>query len=238
MRRALLALTLILAPALVAAADDSTISCTPKTAATPNGEGSPMLWDMRLLGGWAAWWCPIEQPAGAPPGNYFRQHTWGGLYAYGWSKVWDASERVHTAANPNAQARAEVAALAASAANPVDACRQKAFRRDACVALRSASMPGYPGPFDALNIAQACGQAQDCDALPPPAAVWKTPASGPVSIYRVDAGVRKLIFPPKYASAATLCDCARLSMASGTSTYCTLASGPANEVAACVKAPP
>lgn len=209
--------------------------CTPKTAATPNGEGSAMVWKARLDGGWAAWWCPVIL-AGGQPG--FRGYYWAGLYGYGWSKMPAASERVEGALVPEEQARIEVFAAAASASNEVDRCKQRMLRRDACVALRTTAFgAGYPAVDTAASAAARCGSVQNCTALPPPVEVWRVTGSG--TLYNLTAdGRRGSIIPGRVAPSNGLCNCSNpipYTAAGVTSTFCKLDAGPANEITMCRK---
>ena len=117
------------------------------------------------------------------------------------------------------------------------------LRRDACVALRTSNLgPAYPAPATAASAASMCGAVQNCDALPPPDEVWRTPPSGTGTLYAVISGRRGSAIAGRTAPAGARCACSTLDLTytpvpgAPASHFCPLEAGPATEVTLCIKA--
>lgn len=223
----LLLLALLCGPSL--AQDD--FWCAPKTSMTPSAPGSTMVFSVGLESSWAAWWCPIIRADGTPG---HRAYTWGGLNSYGWTKVPAAGERIRSALDSNAQAKVEVFAAAASAANEVDRCKHKMARREACMALRTTAFDApYPSPMSVADAMLFCGQPKDCNALPPPPEIWRVAGSGTLFIFA--AGKPSRVIAGRTAPINALCNCSAPTQYAS-ATYCPLADGPPVELTMCRKA--
>jgi hypothetical protein len=235
MRKLLLALLLFLAPALAGAQQwvFSPFRCIPKTALTPLAAGSWYDKYSNANGSCYWWWCEIEETSGTPPvtakNGYIQRHCFLKEYAEV-GDFWPAAEAVAKATDVLGALNSVTAAGLKPPKDAIEAYRLASLRHEAC--LDAVAKP-LPWPFTLRP--DPCGAAPTPPT--PPVTVWKTPAVGG-TIYTYAAGRLSGITSRKAPSSGALCNCDVSKAVVGPTTYCALASGPPNEVTACVKVTP
>jgi hypothetical protein len=232
MRKLLLALLVFLAPALADAQQWVFVPfrCIPKTALTPLAAGSWYDKYSNVNGSCYWWWCEIEETSGTPPvtskNDYIQRHCFLKEYAE-IGDFWPAAEAVAKSTDVLGALNSVTAARLKPPKDAIETYRLASLRHEACL-----DAVAKPLPWPMTLRPDPCGVAP---APPvPPATIWQATGS---TIFTYSSGKLTGVTVRK-ATAKAACNCDVSKAVVGPTTYCALASGPPNEVTACVKVSP
>lgn len=227
--RKLIALLFVLACSQAQAYD-----CFPSLWIPTPGQGTAARTTSTSFGYTKAWWCHLPTRQNDLPdkwywaAQFFRVHNSDQnltLFAA-------AAGRVAVAADPLAQANAEIAA----ANVPTTPGSQKAYEYAQLFWLACNDLKANPPVvFDTPLPDNWCGAAP----VPPATAEkWNTPLFGTFRLYNfTSAGKLGTTISGRTAGPNQPCDCTVTKILSGTATYCPVASAAQTEVTLCQRAP-